>query len=175
MKIRTVVLTLVIAGLLLGVAIPSAAPGEPDKPVSIRDLSWLAGRWQGSFFGQGPMEETWLPPLANSMVGTFRAAKDDKVFLYEMLVIEQEGETLRLRMLHFDAGLKGWASEASGPAQWPYRSHGKTKVVFEDEKREFPQRMVYERKGETTLEIRLEGTQQGRPHQVAFTFERAKD
>ena len=71
------------------------------------DLCWLTGSWQGQNGGD-PVEEHWSPLRGNTLMGMFRWVKDGKVSFYELIVIEQEGELVRLRIKHFHPGLVGW-------------------------------------------------------------------
>jgi hypothetical protein len=153
--------------------LPGAGADEeaPMTGPTIDDLAWLAGRWTGTFFDGEPCEEAWLPPLGGTMIGTFRALRGGRGAFYEILVVEVTGDGLVLRMRHFDGGLEPWASEAGATPSWPLVSIDGQRAVFEDAERPFPQRQVYERDGDR-LTIRLEGEQQGRPHAMAFSFQR---
>ncbi|MHC5010247.1 MAG: DUF6265 family protein [Planctomycetota bacterium] len=169
----------VLGALVVASVVAAQAAPEEEGPAAaaptIQDLAWIAGRWQGTFFGGEPMEEAWLPPLGNCMLGGFRTLTDGKASLYECLVIEAGEDGIVLRMRHFNAGLEPWASEADGPATFPLASMQPGKAVFEDPDRPFPQRQVYELIDEDHLQIRLEGTQQGQPHEVTFDFTRIRD
>lgn len=45
------------------------------------------------------------------------------------------------------------------------------KVVFENPEHDFPQRIIYEREGDT-LTARIEGTQNGEPHHQQWSWQR---
>ncbi|NJN53380.1 MAG: hypothetical protein HC804_00680 [Anaerolineae bacterium] len=71
------------------------------------DLTWLAGKWKGH---RGPdvVEEQWSGLGGGTLMGMFRWQKGEQVWFYELLVIEQEGDRVWLRLKHFYPGLKGW-------------------------------------------------------------------
>ena len=46
-----------------------------------------------------------------------RWVKDDRVFFYELLAVEQEGDTVLLRIKHFHPKLVGW-EERDRAAEW---------------------------------------------------------
>jgi Domain of unknown function (DUF6265) len=73
----------------------------------VADLAWLVGDWVGRGFGD-VSEETWTPPQAGSMVGVFRQHKDGKPWFYEFLLLKDEGESVELRLKHFNPDGTGW-------------------------------------------------------------------
>jgi hypothetical protein len=73
----------------------------------VADLAWLAGDWVGRGMGD-VSEEFWAPPQAGSMVGVFRQHKDGKPFFYEFLLLREEGESVELRIKHFNPDGTGW-------------------------------------------------------------------
>lgn len=81
--------------------------GDSSPKASLSEVSWIAGHWKGEAFG-GITEEIWSPPLGDSMMFVFKLVVDDKVAFYEIGHIRQEGETLILRLKHFNGNLTGW-------------------------------------------------------------------
>jgi hypothetical protein len=81
--------------------------GNSPPTATLSDVSWIAGHWKGEAFG-GITEEIWSPPLGDSMMFVFKLVVDDKVAFYEIGHIRQEGETLILRLKHFNGNLTGW-------------------------------------------------------------------
>ena len=82
---------------------------DPENPpqASLADAAMLVGSWTGTAFG-GTFEEVWNPPSAGSMVGLFKLMHDDKVTLYEILVIRAEQGTLSLKVKHFGEDFSAW-------------------------------------------------------------------
>ncbi|MCF8257663.1 MAG: DUF6265 family protein [Flavobacteriales bacterium] len=85
----------------------SLAEGERPAKVSVMELGWLSGHWQGTGFG-GLCDEVWLPPADNAMQGVFRLLNDGSTTLTEyMCIIETDTATL-LRLKHFGRKLEPW-------------------------------------------------------------------
>lgn len=67
---------------------------------TIDDLAWMQGRWIGPM-GDAQLEETWLPPTAGTMVAAVRMSGGGKTAMVELIVIEQQGDDLVLRLQQF--------------------------------------------------------------------------
>jgi hypothetical protein len=85
----------------------SKYPREGLKGAAPADFHWLSGSWAGRH-GEDVVEEYWSPLGADTLMAMLRWQKDDRVFFYELMVIERDGEHLALRIKHFDPGLRGW-------------------------------------------------------------------
>ena len=87
-------------GLLLPVLATAA------ESASLTKLSWLAGRWVDDS-GGNLSEETWTAPSGDSILGSWRLVVKGQIKLSEILTIQEENQTLVLRLRHFDAKLVG--------------------------------------------------------------------
>ncbi|MFX0210252.1 MAG: DUF6265 family protein [Candidatus Hodarchaeota archaeon] len=67
----------------------------------------LYGNWQGKI-GDDLIDEYWSIHQANSMMGMFRWIKDGKISLYELMVIDNVGDKIVLKIKHFNSDLTGW-------------------------------------------------------------------
>ena len=85
--------------------------GEAPPVATLDDASWLVGNWAGTAFGQR-FEESWSPPSAGSMVGTFKLFDDDDVAFYELLLMTVEDGTLSLKVKHFNADFTAWEDKS---------------------------------------------------------------
>lgn len=122
----------------IGMMLASLAGGlAPQPTIDARDLEFLAGTWRGA---AGPMifEETWLPPRAGNLTGTFRmtAPGDDgapAVSVVEIMTITEDPDSndLIYRLRHFDTALVPWAAEADGPIEAVVSLGGERRVRFE--------------------------------------------
>lgn len=81
--------------------------GQSSPVASLSDVHWIQGHWTGEALG-GQVEEIWSPPLGESMMGSFKLVQDGKVKFYEIITISEVGQTLIMRLKHFDPQLKGW-------------------------------------------------------------------
>ncbi|MEZ6020932.1 MAG: DUF6265 family protein [Planctomycetota bacterium] len=87
-------------------------PGDAQDDSRVTDLGWLAGRWIGEGFG-GDLEETWLPPRAGRMVGTFTYyGEDGTVVFHEFMVLTRHEDRIAIRVLHINPDMTPW--EAPG-------------------------------------------------------------
>lgn len=78
---------------------------------SIEDIKWLAGHWKGDALG-GVSEEVWTPPMAGSMMGSYRLVMGDTaVIFHEILNITEQGGSLTMRLKHFNEDLTGWEKQ----------------------------------------------------------------
>ena len=104
--------------------------GTSRPKATIKDISWLAGHWRGMALG-GVSEEMWSPPMANSMMGSYRLIKNDTaVVFYELLTITEDNQSLTLRLKHFNKDLTGW-EEKNEVREFKLVKNEKNKLWFE--------------------------------------------
>jgi hypothetical protein len=108
-SIRASVLLPILATFAIPFPVQAQPPTEAKTPAGVE---WLAGSWQGSI-GEDRVEESWLPPVGSSMAGLFRWTKGGKVYLYELLTLEETDDGLTLKLKHFGPGLVGWEDKAA--------------------------------------------------------------
>lgn len=78
---------------------------------SIDDIKWLAGHWTGNALG-GVSEELWTPPMAGSMLGSYRMVMGDTAVIFqEILNISEQDGSLTMRLKHFNKDLTGWEAQ----------------------------------------------------------------
>ncbi len=151
-RILIVIALLTAVGLTAGFGFPAAVQ-NPSKP-TLASLSWMAGQWT-RVTEKETLEETWGSPIGDAMVGMFRWVKKGKNWLYELICIEAEGDSIVFRLRHFNRGLVPWKSEKE-PLTYTLTRAGKNEVVFENPDRDRPRRFVYRRTG-NVLVVRIEG------------------
>lgn len=83
--------------------------GFESPPASVEQLDWLVGQWSGEGIGGAPAMESWLPPSGGTMIGTFvQETPDGAIMFSEHMYIMPVGDSLALKLKHFDADLTGW-------------------------------------------------------------------
>ena len=97
---RTVLMAVALALAVLAGGLFAA------ESASLSKLDWLAGRWVDDS-GGNLSEEIWTAPSGDSILGTWRLVVKGQIKLSEILTIQAEGQTLVLRLRHFDAKLVG--------------------------------------------------------------------
>lgn len=85
---------------------------DPDAkpPATLADVEWLVGSWAGPAFG-GTAEEVWNPPTAGSMLGMFKLMQEGEVSFYELLILVEEEDTIKLKVKHFNADFTAWETK----------------------------------------------------------------
>ncbi len=83
------------------------ASGSERPAARASDLDWLAGQWQGEGLG-GQCEESWLPAVGGTLIGSFRLADDGVPVFYEFLAITEDAGSLTFRVKHFNPDMTGW-------------------------------------------------------------------
>ena len=121
------------ASLLLGCSALAAlgadqAPADHDK-VSVSALAWMTGTWAGPV-GPGELEENWTTPKAGAIQAVVRMTGGGQTSMVELIVIEEEEGTLRLRLQQWDPGFKPRTPE---PAVMNLVELGDNTVAFKAE------------------------------------------
>lgn len=81
-----------------------------QKPATLADFAWLAGRWEGklSFPGSKQMtaEQEWMAPKNGTMQGFFRLTDDEKTIVIEVFTIRETASGIVFYFRHFSPELK---------------------------------------------------------------------
>jgi hypothetical protein len=131
----------------------------PDADPAI--LSWLAGCWRRESPGR-LVEEVWLPPAGDGMLGMSRTVVKGRMVDHEFLQIRgQDGRLVYI----------------AKPSRQPEATFTATtvnarEVVFENAAHDFPQRVIYRLGSDGNLAARIEGTENGQSRGVDFPMER---
>ena len=115
-------LNLRAAALALGLAFAPAA-----MAASIADLAWMTGTWSGAV-GPGVLEENWTVPRDGSIQSVVRMTGGGQTSMVELIVIEEEDDTLVLRLQQWDPGMK---PRTEGPTVMKLAEMGESTVAFE--------------------------------------------
>ncbi len=169
---------ILLAGLLSVVLLPSAhaqAPigAAPAAKATVSQLAFIAGPWTGTL-GDRTIEQHWSAPLGNSMVAMYRNVQDGQARLYELLVIEQDGEGVALRIKHFapGTGLAGRQAREEAVNHKLVRVDEQT-AVFEGTG-ENPTRVTFTRTSPEALSIVVERMRDGQPVATTFPYTRIR-
>jgi hypothetical protein len=149
---RIVIVILVLSGI-----------GVSDKAADLSGLAWMAGNWSG-VQGEVEMEEFWQEPKGNIMLGLHRDVAGGRTVSFEFLRIEATPEAITY-----------WASPRGRPAT-PFRliELKEKRVVFENAKHDFPQRVIYWLDDDGALHAKIEGTMNGKPAAEEWTWRRSR-
>ncbi|MEM9410322.1 MAG: DUF6265 family protein [Planctomycetota bacterium] len=148
-------------GVTLESTLVRAHQEETTRKKEISELEWLSGAWTGEKNGR-LYEEQWMNPRAGLMLGMNRASKNGQAS-YEFMRIQQS-----------DSGISFFASPSSNPpVEFKTTHFSKHRIVFENPKNDFPQRIIYHRKGDQ-LHAAIEGEVGGQPKRIEWTWGRPK-
>ena len=117
---------------------------------TLGDLAWMAGQWRSTIDGTA-MEESWLAPSGNLMLGMHRDVRANGKATFEFLRIQQTKDGV------------AYLAQPGGqpPTAFALKSVEKRRAVFENPKHDFPQRIIYWREGDK-LCARVEGPMDGK-------------
>ncbi len=154
-------LRVMVAILIMFLALVGFA-GRIDASTSdLSELVWLAGSWAGTQNGV-EMEELWQAPKGNTMLGLHRDVAGGRTVSFEFLRIEATPD-----------GITYWASPQGRPAT-PFKlvELRGNRVVFENAKHDFPQRIIYWLSDDSALHAKIEGTIKNKPASKEWTWQR---
>lgn len=150
--------TLVICSALL----PHARAQETALP-KVAGLSWMAGSWEGTT-GKASIEEHWTPVAGGTLFGVSRTIVEGKTVAFEFLRIEARADGLY------------YVAQPGGrpPTDFKLIKVEGQSVVFENLAHDFPQRILYRKNADGTLDARVEGERNGQLSGLDFHFRPAK-
>jgi hypothetical protein len=171
----SLILMLVVttAGVRMGGQEAAAIGTAPKAKAALGQVAWIAGPWRG-MLGDRQIEQHWMTPAANSMVAMYRSIQGERATLYELLAIEQDGESLMLRIKHFapGAGLAGREEKDQSIDHALVRVDGRT-AVFEGTGAN-PSRVTFTSPNPDTLTITVERMRDGKLAATDFKYSRIK-
>jgi hypothetical protein len=149
------------ACLFLGLALIARPLGAQRG--AVHQLSWIAGCWRLSNVASGRIvDEQWMAPRGGTMLGMARTVRGDSAIELEHLQIVERGGHIV-----FHAEPSGQA-----PADFEARATSDSLVTFENLAHDFPQRVIYRRRGSDSLIARIEGTRNGGIRGIDFPYGR---
>jgi hypothetical protein len=123
--------------------------------------AWMSGSWSGAI-DNVQMEEHWTAPGGGVMLGMHRDVGKSVEFEFLRIEMQKDGTLVYL------------AQPFGKPATpFPLKSSTDARVVFENAKHDFPQRIIYWRK-DAQLCARVEGTIGGKQESQEWCWTRMK-
>ena len=133
-----------------------------SQTASLDQLSWLSGCWEGRQ-GEAFIEELWSKPRGLSMLALSRTVKEGKTVSYEFLQIRQDNQSLV-----YIAQPRGAVA-----VRFKLLRTSVDETVFENLQHDFPQRIIYQRKGRLLL-ASIEGTDKGKKEREEFQMRKVR-
>ena len=135
---------------LLAVLISNSSNAQNATTGSLKDISFLDGRWKGNYNG-GTIEASWTAPEGDNIVGFIRMVKDGKATLYELFAFEQTEKGPVAHVKHFKPGMIS-LEEKEVSDTYNFIEAKKNEALFE--KDDISVRIIYERRSQNQLVIR---------------------
>lgn len=135
---------------LLAVLISNSSNAQTATTGSLKDISFLDGRWKGNYNG-GTIEASWTAPEGDNIVGFIRMVKDGKATLYELFAFEQTEKGPVAHVKHFKPGMIS-LEEKEVSDTYNFIEAKKNEALFE--KDDISVRIIYERRSQNQLVIR---------------------
>ena len=153
----------VFAGMLSAFGIVARAESQtpPQEANRLAPLGWLSGCWE---MRRGPRvtTEMWMPPAGSLTMGAGRTVVNGVVRETEQFTLSWTGDSLVFHAL------------PSGQAAADFKAAALTDSGFtvENLKHDFPQRIIYRRRGTDSLLARIEGPGQGGTRGIDYPLKR---
>jgi len=147
-------LVIAVAVMVLGAS--AAAPAA-----RVTQVAWLAGCWEQTA-GPRVVEEQWTRPRGGLMLGSGRTVRGDTLVEYEQTRIFERGGRL----------VYGANPSGQTPAEFESIDVSDSSVTFENSTHDFPQRVMYRRRGSDSLLGRVEGMRGGKLRGVDVPYTR---
>ncbi|MFT4562877.1 MAG: hypothetical protein ACI9BW_002627 [Gammaproteobacteria bacterium] len=98
--------TLLSVAFAMVLLLCSTAQAEHHEAPSISSLSWMTGHWAGPAGPGLTLEENWIEPVDGSIASVVRITGNGKTSMVELIIVEEESNSLVLRLQQWDAGFK---------------------------------------------------------------------
>ena len=142
-----------LIGVALLVVLHNSLPlAEAGETAGVADLAWMTGFWSGPF-GEQTLEENWTHPLGGSIASLIRITGNDGTALIELILIEEEGESLVFRVRQWRPGFIPLSTE---PQTLVLADIGDRRVRFEATQPGELRSLTYSRPTEELLHIDVE-------------------
>jgi hypothetical protein len=126
---------LVLAGAVSSLRTPDELAAAPAPAPNLKDMAWIAGTWSGDAWG-GRFVAYYSTPEGGKVLSHSRLQKDGKEAFYEFEVFDMGGDQIRLQPFPGGKRAHGFLLKELDAAA--------RRAVFENPKKDYPTRIVYE-------------------------------
>lgn len=149
----------ILLAAVLALHDPSA--GRAQGAPTVAQVGWIAGCWEQSA-GARLIEEQWMRPRAGLMPGVSRTVVGDSLREYEQVALFERGGHL----------VYAATPARQAPAEFVSIAVSDSAVTFENPTHDFPQRVIYCRRGADSLLARVEGMRGGQLRGSDYPYRR---
>ena len=161
----TPILRIVAALALAGSFLLARAPRLHSQPPAggaiqtISEVAWMAGDWQTAPGGRAQIEEHWMQPAGDSMLGMSRTVAGGKTAEFEYLRLEQ-----RAGVIYYIAHPK---ARCPG-TEFKLTRRTAQEAVFENPQHDFPKRIIYRKNSDGSLTASIDAGEGTRSQSFAY-------
>jgi hypothetical protein len=150
------------ASLLMFISCQNKSGKKFDK---LEKMNWLLGNWENEM-PEGVLTETWTKENDSTFSGTtyFIINKKDTVHS-ETIILKQLNDELVYRPT-----VKGQNNDE--PVDFKLSSESENSFSFENQKHDYPQKIVYKKVNETSLVANISGMQQGKQSTESYPMKK---
>lgn len=152
--------------ILLLLAIVSCKNSESNEKDKIKTSDWLLGKWENKV-DQGILTENWKRLNDSTFQAESFFIKEKDTLHFEAITLQQKGEEL-----FYTATVKGQNEDK--PVTFNMTSATDKKLVFENPKHDYPQKITYSLIKKDSLVAEISGIQQGKPSSEKFGMKKTE-
>jgi hypothetical protein len=142
-------------------ALHSPSAGLAQGAPTVAQVGWIAACWEQKA-GARLIEEQWMRPRGGLMLGVSRTVVGDSLREYEQVALFERGGHL----------VYAATPARQAPAEFVSIAVSDSAVTFENPAHDFPQRVIYRRRGADSLLARVEGMHGGKLRGRDFLYRR---
>lgn len=144
------------------VAFVSCQKKETVETDKIKLADWLIGNWENTS-PEGILTENWQKLNDSTFNASSYFIKGKDTLHFETIVLAQKGETLT-----YFATVKGQNEDKA--VSFPSTAETADKLVFENAKHDYPQKITYTKGVNNTLTAEISGNLNGKPSSEKFVM-----
>jgi hypothetical protein len=152
--------------ILLLLAIVSCKNSETNEKEKIKKTNWLLGKWENKV-DEGVLSENWKRLNDSTFQAESFYIKDKDTLHFESITLQQKGEEL-----FYNATVKGQNNDK--PVTFNMTSETDKKLVFENPKHDYPQKITYTLINKDSLVAEISGIQLGKPSSEKFGMKKSE-
>jgi hypothetical protein len=152
--------------ILLLIAFVSCKKSETNEKEKIKKSDWLLGKWENKV-DEGVLTENWKRLNDSTFQAESFFIKEKDTLHFESITLQQKGEEL-----FYNATVKGQNNDK--PVTFNMTSGTDKKLVFENPKHDYPQKITYSLINKDSLVAEISGVQLGKPSSEKFGMKKTE-
>ncbi len=133
----------------------------------LKKVEWLIGTWENKT-KKGSIYETWTKKNDFTFSGTSYIIKEKDTIVFETIQLVEDKNNL-----FYIPSVKN--QNNNEPVRFALKTISKTKLIFENQKHDFPQIISYTKNSDDTLVAEISGKKNGQKQKQIFAMTRLKN